>query len=68
VEYKHDKLKVLNKALNKAREKFKEEFKEVNTRLLKKKNYLLIRAYISRLLALLEQCSSLPARNTTFCL
>jgi hypothetical protein len=37
VKYKHNKLKVLNRALNKAREKFKEEFKKINTRLLKKK-------------------------------
>jgi hypothetical protein len=37
VEYKYNKLKILNKVLNKAREKFKKEFKEVNIKLLKKK-------------------------------
>jgi hypothetical protein len=37
VEYKHNKLKALNRVLNKAREKFKKEFKEVSIRFLKKK-------------------------------
>ena len=65
VECEHDKSKALKDTLNKVREKFKEEFKEVSTGLLYKR-HLLTRACTSRLLALLEQCSTVPARNTTY--